>query len=241
MHDLSSRCRLGHSKPTSSSIRIWSLAVVLTTIAIVASYFWLDRPIALLVDAFQGSLSSVPELQSVASIPNPLFLIAEIVLFVLGLAVCAKRPLARWQQVSLICVISIVVGEATKDLFKWTFGRPSPAIWIAQNQAPIGTREYQFHWLNGAEPFNSFPSGHMTATAALIAVLWVCYPRARPLYVAIFLLMAAVLVASNSHFLGDVIAGGLLGSTIGWIVVSVLEHRVEPAAECRHASIGQSL
>jgi membrane-associated phospholipid phosphatase len=63
----------------------------------------------------------------------------------------------------------------------------------------------------------------MTATTAVLSVLWICYPRLRPLYVLIALAVAIGLIGSNFHFLGDCIAGAFLGSSIGWMTVVLFD------------------
>ncbi len=58
---------------------------------------------------------------------------------------------------------------------------------------------------------------------AVLSVLWICYPRFRVLYVLAALAVIAGLVGANFHFLGDTIAGAFLGSTIGWITVTLCD------------------
>src|SRR5689334_4449640 len=103
MHDCSSPVSSRAPQPGLGSIRAWALALVVTTAIVLASYFWFDRPIALFIDAFHFGLAKRPEVRTVANIPNPLLLVAEVALFVLGLSACAKLRLARWQRVGLVC------------------------------------------------------------------------------------------------------------------------------------------
>jgi membrane-associated phospholipid phosphatase len=59
----------------------------------------------------------------------------------------------------------------------------------------------------------------MTAVLAVAAVLWMSYPRYRAVYGLACGVMAAALVGLNFHFVGDVIAGGFLGATVGLLVL----------------------
>jgi membrane-associated phospholipid phosphatase len=199
------------------------VALVLVATAVVGSYFWLDRPIALWVLAHQFGFGSPQALEFITRIPDPITLLANVVLFVLGWSACAKGHLVRWQQVMLVCAVSVLVGEQTKDILKWVFGRPSPKIWIASNVSSGGSHDYLFYWFQGGGAFNSFPSGHMTATMAVVTVLWICYPQLRVLCAFAVVFMAAALIGLNFHFLGDVIAGGLLGSTISLIMLNLFD------------------
>ena len=58
---------------------------------------------------------------------------------------------------------------------------------------------------------------------AALSVLWIYYPRLRPVCAAVALLVAIGLVGSNFHFLGDVLVGAFLGASIGWMTVSLFD------------------
>jgi hypothetical protein len=51
------------------------------------------------------------------------------------------------------------------------------------------------------------------------SVLWICYPRLRPLYGAVVGAVAIGLIGADYHFLSDIIAGGFVGTTTGWFAV----------------------
>ncbi len=71
------------------------------------------------------------------------------------------------------------------------FGRTWPETWIDNNPSFIRDGAYGFHWFHGGGGYKSFPSGHMAATCAVLAVLWICYPRFKPLYLLAGLAVAA--------------------------------------------------
>ena len=83
--------------------------------------------------------------------------------------------------------------------------------------------------------YTSFPSGHTAAICALTSVLWICYPRFWPLYLALILAVSIGLVGADYHFLSDVIAGAFVGTSTGWMLVAVwragLRHVSSDAAE----------
>jgi membrane-associated phospholipid phosphatase len=106
------------------------------------------------------------------------------------------------------------MGELIKNELKWIFGRSWPESW-KNNPSFIRDHVYGFHWFEGGGIYNSFPSGHMTLAAAILSVLWMGYPRWRAAYGVMAGVAATGLVGSNFHFLGDVVAGGFLGATIG--------------------------
>jgi membrane-associated phospholipid phosphatase len=61
----------------------------------------------------------------------------------------------------------------------------------------------------------------MAVTCAVIAVLWVYFPRMRTLWTLAGLAVAIGLIGANFHFLSDVIAGAFVGISSGWMVTSL--------------------
>jgi membrane-associated phospholipid phosphatase len=80
--------------------------------------------------------------------------------------------------------------------------------------------------------YASFPSGHTAAICALMSVLWICYPRFWPVYLAAILAVSIGLVGADYHFLSDVIAGAFVGTSAGWMLVAAWH------AGCRRVSSG---
>jgi membrane-associated phospholipid phosphatase len=222
-----SRIRL--NKLSTGSHRFWKflVAVAVGAIFVACCYFWIDRALAFWVHTHQSHFVARDDLNAIAGVPNPAVLVSLVMFFLLGGFQLAGRALNRFEQVVLASSTSVLVGETIKDILKWVFGRPSPDIWVTSNSSAIGSQEYHFHWFHGIEPFNAFPSGHMTAVTAVIAILWIHYPRFRPIYAVSCLTVAAGLIAFNFHFLGDVIAGALLGAMVGLLASSSLLEKIE--------------
>lgn len=204
-------------------LQAWLAALVAVTVAVAISYLWLDRPIAVWVHANQAGYHSRAILEPLTHIPDPLIPLAAALFFALGLWALAGCPLYKICEVTVVCSFSVVMGEEIKNGLKWVFGRPWPETWKNDNPSFITHHAYGFHWFDGGGVYSSFPSGHMTATLAVISVLWICYPLLRPLYVLAVVAVAVGLVGSNFHFLGDVIAGGFLGATVGWMTLLLVQ------------------
>jgi membrane-associated phospholipid phosphatase len=217
---------LRDGKAFMSAMQRWLAALVLTAFAVAISYLRLDRPLAL----FAHSLPMVHKhalFEPLTHIPDPLIPAAGIAFIGLGLYALAGRALARFGRTIVICSFSLTMGQAIKDELKWVFGRTWPETWIDNNPSFIHDRVYGFNWFHGGGGYESFPSGHMTATCALISVLWICYPRFRLLYALAVLAVAVGLIGADFHFLSDVIAGGFIGASTGWLTV-VLFDRLAP-------------
>lgn len=202
----------------------WLIALVIVAIAVLACYIWFDWQIATWVHAHKTVYRSRDIFEPLTHIPDPLIPIGAAAFFVFGLRAIAGAPPRKLYDVIAACGVSVVMAETIKNGFKWFFGRPWPETWRNNNSSWIGNQDYAFHWFRGGGEFSSFPSGHTTATVAVLSVLWICYPRFRALYVLAGLAVVASLVGSNFHFLGDTVAGAFLGATVGWITVRLFGH-----------------
>jgi membrane-associated phospholipid phosphatase len=211
-----------------SALQKWLAALLLTAVAVTVSYLWLDRPLALfahgLAPAHKHAL-----FEPLTHIPDPLIPAAVIAFIGLGLYALSGRALSRFARAIVICSLSLVMGHVTKDELKWVFGRTWPETWIGNNPSFIHDRIFGFNWFHGGGGYESFPSGHMTATCAVLAVLWICYPRFKPLYALAALAVAAGLIGADFHFLSDVIGGTFVGASTGWMAVALAE-RLAPAS-----------
>jgi membrane-associated phospholipid phosphatase len=203
-----------------NAMQKWSIGFLLTVAAVAGSYVWLDRPIALFVhDQFQHfdlfrKLTYIPE------IITPLVILAFAAV---GLHALSGRPLPKLQTVVVLAAASLAVAGAVKDQLKFAFGRTWPETWVRNNPSFIRDGVYGFYPFHGGPGFAAFPSGHTAAICAVMSVLWICYPRFRPLYAVAMASVAVGLIGADFHFLGDVIAGGFLGVLIGWLTVVLWE------------------
>lgn len=109
-------------------------------------------------------------------------------------------------KLCLLLAAAMPIAYGAKCLTKFVFGRVNTRIWLLQEQvAP------SFHWFHGGGDFNGFPSGHMVVFSTLLVALWRFYPRWNSVYLLAGTALAVALIATNYHFLGDIVAGGYLG------------------------------
>jgi membrane-associated phospholipid phosphatase len=206
------------------ALRGWLLAFVLVTLAVVISYYWLDRPIALFIHN-QLPRNSRMLLEPVTYIPNPLIWIATITFLALGIRSLTGRPLSKMQTAVLLCSFSLIIAETIKSELKFVFGRTWPETWRQNNSSFIHDGIYGFNLFHGGDAYQSFPSGHMTAICAIASVLWIYYPRLRPIYLIVTLAVLGSLVGTNFHFLSDTIAGAFVGVSTGLMVAMLFARR----------------
>ena len=210
-----------------SDLQKWIACSVLTVVLVVISYLWIDRPVALLAhDAHRLVISGLPRQIPVVAAP-----LAGMVLLVLAMRALMRRPLTRPYVVLLLCALSFFVAEGLQVYLKKAFGRTWPESWMGPNISFIRDGVYGFNPFHGGPVYTSFPSGHTAVLCAVVAVLWVCYPKFRPLYVVCVLVTAVSLIASNFHFVSDVIAGIFLGTSIGWITMAMWRAGVDPSVD----------
>jgi membrane-associated phospholipid phosphatase len=95
-----------------------------------------------------------------------------------------------------------------KEILKWIFGRVNTRTWLKHPDLD------GFHWFDGSKHFQGFPSGHMLVFTPLFLALWQFFPRYRLYYGIAWFSLAIALIATEYHFLGDVLAGAFIGVVV---------------------------
>ena len=126
-----------------------------------------------------------------------------------------------WQSID-----ASVMGGVSAQLLKWTFSRARPSQTSDPNE-----------WFKG-RGHESFPSGEVTATSAIVTPLVLEYGREHPAVYALELLPVYDGIARMKvwgHWQTDVIAGFALGSAAGYLaharrgtplVLSLMPHAI---------------
>ena len=201
-----------------TAMQRWLSILGITVLAVVSSYLWLDRPIALLAHA---QLSQYAAFAWLTHIPEPFIPLAVVTFVALGLWKLSGRTLSRIQAVAIGCSVSLIMAEAAKNQLKFVFGRTWPETWVQNNPSLIRDGAYGFNLFHGGPGFASFPSGHLTVTCAVISVLWMLYPKLRALYGCVVLAVVIGLIGADYHFLSDIIAGAFIGVSTGWMTTAL--------------------
>lgn len=201
-------------------IILWLVWLALTAAFCAASYAWFDRPIAYFA---HKELEQPALLTQLPRISEWLVVAASGAFVLLGLRGLSGRPLSRLEAVILLCGLSIIVSAALKNELKFIFGRTWPETWIGNNPSLIRDGVYGFHFFHRGRAYEAFPSGHTAAVCSAMSVLWQCYPHWRALYAVVVGLVVVGLLGSDFHFLGDIVAGGFVGASTGWLAVLMWE------------------
>ncbi|MBU5636591.1 phosphatase PAP2 family protein [Geomonas sp. Red69] len=167
--------------------------------------FYLDIPVAVFVrDYLYANRHWV---RATAELPD--LLLAVVVVATVGSCLLylfryGRGILDRATMLAKEVVWLAPVSYLVKALLKIAFGRSNTRYWLHE------PGDYGFHWFQMKEYCDGFPSGHMLVIVALLAAVWRFYPESRPIGIVTAILLAAALVATNYHFLSDVVVGAYL-------------------------------
>jgi membrane-associated phospholipid phosphatase len=141
-----------------------------------------------------------------------------------GRAFGAKGQIAARTALALFSALGV------KEVLKLAFGRTWPETFTCGNPSFIRDAAFGFTPFHGGAGWASFPSGHETAVCAVAGCLWVLTPRLRPLCLLASFLVALGLQVADYHWLSDIVAGVLVGWTLGVFVARL--DLSQPAPAC---------
>ena len=192
-------------------LRRTSIALAMALIAVFICYFWVDRSVAFFVhrhhideiNFFRWLTYPPPELQTWSPLLLTLLLVRR-----------AWGPLLHWQKVLLVACLSLIVADQFRVCLGDVCGRYWPETWRRDNPSLIDTGTYGFHPFQRGDDLGSFPSGHAARILSFGMVWLIAIPASRVILAVFTFPMLISLVAMNYHFVGDVIAGSVLGGIV---------------------------
>lgn len=188
-----------------------AVLLLLAALLTVLSYFYVDADLSLFI---HRQIRHSPLWTRLSSGIPDLLLHMVVAITVLSWAgyFLQKRRGADDRHLRFLraCGTAVPLAFAAKFVLQYLFGRPDPYLWVFYHVSP------RFHWLRASRGFGSFPSGHMTVITALVSTLVIHYPRYRHVFLASLFMLALALIATNYHFLSDVIAGACLGAVVAF-------------------------
>jgi len=210
---------MGHG----NAFRAWLLAFAATVVAVGVCMAYVDRPVA---SFFESHFRQSALWNGIDLALSPIALVVVAALFFLlacGTWVLSGRPLVPWTRVPLLCSWATMWAVAAEIILKRMIGRSWPD--------PTYTQEhlYGFHWFHGTPHWDSFPSGTMAISCAILTVLWILRPRWRAPGVVVVALLCLAVVLNNYHWISDLIAGAFLGISIGWMTTRLQSLPSSPA------------
>jgi membrane-associated phospholipid phosphatase len=167
---------------------------------------YVDRPVSLFIHDSLYRNRHWSALTS--SLPDMLLLIVILISLPSALLYYyRKRKSLLDAHTRLLGFIALSLPSAylVKSVLKFITGRVQTRYWLDHQHV------YEFHWLQGDAGFNGFPSGHMVVFATLLAAIARYFAGQKLFCYLVLVVLALLLVATNYHFVGDVIAGVYIG------------------------------
>ena len=195
------------------------LGFVVTTalILIVISIGTIDRPLAVFFHARDQDIRSLFEFTGRLGLTYGYLTLFGLVFVALhwGGSLPRLRHLAQRMRtlsaVPAFLFLSIAASGLMVDILKVVCGRARPKLLF---QSDV----YGFLWLGWHADRWSFPSGHSATIIALMTALWRLWPQHLLFYILVATTVAGSRVVVGAHYLGDVLAGGLIAYlTTRWI------------------------
>ncbi|MEC9477382.1 MAG: phosphatase PAP2 family protein [Planctomycetota bacterium] len=141
-----------------------------------------------------------------------------IALLVIWLFTWRRRLHEQLQRQLLGGFLGLVAASVVATALKFLIGRgrPNELLWRGR-----------LHWDSLALDHNhhSFPSGHATASGALVMVLILVYPRGWPIWLAAGIWLCATRVLVTEHWPTDTLMGFILGAFCVAFTASLLARR----------------
>lgn len=207
------------------TLTIWLGSLLLIALFALISVTWFDRPLAIWIHDLSGNQHIGRTAHSSRlSIP----LISAVVFVLCGFAAFLGRRFSKLEAAVAMCGMSLLATEVIKNQLKFVFGRTWPDSWAPGITSFIHDDQFGFHFFHSGQSFESFPSGHAAATAAVMSVLWIMFPKLRATYAICMLTADLGLVLLNLHFLSDVVVGSFVGISVGLFTVALWSAAVRP-------------
>jgi membrane-associated phospholipid phosphatase len=189
-------------------IRNWNRFVgnvLFATLLIALSYYCFDKKVASVVSTVVSSHVQLAVFS--ATIPDLLFLVVCVITGTAWIAYHAYANRGIYNNNSrffLLIAYTVPLSFLLKSMLQFLIGRNSARHWLL---SPGSGQFHRFHE-------GGFPSGHMAVFSVVVFAMWLYYPRFRLASGVFLLCLAVALVATDYHFISDVIAGAYLG----WVV-----------------------
>jgi hypothetical protein len=138
----------------TSGVQRWSMWLLVTTMAVVGCYFWVDRPLALFAHDQTKQFDIFVALRYIPQVLTPPVLVA---FGVLGLRALNNRPLSRLQTTAVLAAASLAIAELLKVQLEFIFGRTWPRPGFSTIPLSFATGSMASIRFMGARGLHRFP------------------------------------------------------------------------------------
>lgn len=199
-------------------LKQFSLISGVLLLGVIISVLYLDRPLALFMH--KNGFDQLLQLRY----------ITEYLTYIIGMTVLImimlKKDFLGWMRKLITMGYAygtLYITITVKNLLKIGFGRYWPKTWIHNNLSLINNNVYGFNFFHGSATIGAFPSGH--STFVLFCVIWLLrfMPEYKGAFIFMGLLVPLCLIILDYHFLGDCLAGIILGIDFGGFSIVLYE------------------
>jgi len=172
---------------------------------------YVDRPVSLYIHEHLYGNRYWAQLTS--SLPDTLLVMVVVISAASFIDYCFRKQKHVLDTHTLLMrhiALSVPISYVVKVVLKILFGRVETRYWLKHQHL------YEFHWFHSCGNFSGFPSGHMIVFATLFAAIARYHPPHSVLCHSLLGVLAILLVATNYHFVGDVIYGAYIGFLTEW-------------------------
>ena len=199
----------------------WILFSFIVLIVIVGSIRFLDAEIAVRVMRFLQSFRSLHKAtEDIPDLLVYLVIAGTLIMWIIYFYRSREKKNDVTMKFLKLAATSLPTAFLLKLFFQFMFGRTHTRLFVQAHQ-PL-----RFDWFHGIG-FGCFPSGHMTVFTAFGIAVWLYYPHYRRPVIITLLILGAALIATDYHFLSDVIAGAYLGIIITYFLWYVFNRHEE--------------
>jgi membrane-associated phospholipid phosphatase len=181
------------------------LLSLIVLFVIVGSIRFLDTEIAIRVMRFLQSINTLHK--ATENIPDLLpYLVGfgTALMWAIYFYRSRKKKFDVKMEFLKLAATTLPVAYLLKWFLQFVFGRTDIRHWLTASET------LRFNWFHGIGS-GCFPSGHMTVFTAFGTAVWFFYPYYRRPVLITLILLGIALIATDYHFLSDVIAGAYLG------------------------------
>jgi membrane-associated phospholipid phosphatase len=185
------------------------VSFLLAALLIIFSYLFLDARFSLFVrTTFKLNAHLHIFFANIPDVLLPVVCAITVLAWTAYFTLSHKGIYSNHTRFVLLVANSIPLTFILELILKHVVGRINTRYWLLHPTAR------EFHWFQGYGNYAGFPSGHMAVFTALVIALWTYYPRYRFAYFIFLSVLALALLATNYHFLSDIIAGAYLGMVV---------------------------
>jgi membrane-associated phospholipid phosphatase len=181
--------------------------------AILISYFFLDKPIALFFHRAPSELKYFSRLFSRLSSPHLYMALLPVLFFYIRFILKKEKRSNR----ILLLALAVPLANLVTNLLKFIFGRYRPEWLFSQNV-------YGFDFLS-LHREQSFPSGNACTISAVLCGIACFFPKYSYLLLAGAFLISLARVTSTAHYLSDIIAGVYVGMATAQYAYKIMKQQ----------------